>query len=226
MKKKIISIASLVIGIGLIVIICVYNGSAHEDKEKVASNNVEEKASSKDKEKIDEDIETTDDDEAIEDEAVVEDQSAANNETEVEQVAEVSNNEAEQEVANNSQAASANTTTSVNNSMENKVNDNVLESNSSNNNVVTSKYKDGTFKGTAEGYNGPVTVSVTISSDKITAINVVSHEDDDAFFNEAKNVINKIISSQGTNVDVVSGATYSSKGIINASASAINSAKN
>ncbi|MBU5488703.1 FMN-binding protein [Clostridium sp. MSJ-8] len=226
MKKKIISIASLIIGIALIVIICVYNGSSHKEKENVASNKTEEKVSSKDNKEKNEEKESSKDNEKKEDQAVIEDNATdENNNTEEEQPVQNTENKEDKPLSStNSQQQTANTTTSTNNVVENKNSNSGVTSND--NNVISSKYKDGTYKGTADGYNGPVTVSVTIASDKITAINVISYEDDDEFFNEAKGVINKIISNQGTNVDVVSGATYSSKGIINASASAINSAKN
>lgn len=238
MKKKIISIASLIIGVALIVIICVYNGSSHKNEENVAANNVKEKVSSEDKndKEKDENKESTKDKaDADEEEATSEDKSTdeAVNDTTEEQQKQSSTEQAAQQgeaSTSNPQTQSSNTTTAVNNATtENKTSNagSTPTSNSgSNNTVASSKYKDGTYKGTAEGYNGPVTVSVTISGDKITSINVLSYEDDDEFFNDAKGVINKIISSQNTNVDVVSGATYSSKGIINASASAINNAKN
>lgn len=75
---------------------------------------------------------------------------------------------------------------------------------------------DGVYRGTGVGYNGDVTVDVTIADKTITQIDIVSESDDDAFFNRAKGVIDEIISSQSLEVDVVSGATYSSNGIINA----------
>lgn len=91
----------------------------------------------------------------------------------------------------------------------------------------TSKYKDGTYTGTAEGYYGPVTVSVTISGDKITAISVTSHEDDPEYMSDAQSgVIAAILLMQNTNVSAVSGATYSSEGIMDAVAAALAKALN
>lgn len=75
---------------------------------------------------------------------------------------------------------------------------------------------DGVYKGSATGFSGPVTVAVTIMDKKITSIDILSSTDDEAFFNRAKGVIDRIISSQSLDVDVVSGATYSSNGIIKA----------
>ena len=59
-------------------------------------------------------------------------------------------------------------------------------------------------------------VSVEIKDKSIIAINILSTQDDEAFFNRAKGVIDKIIAGQTLDVDVVSGATYSSNGIISA----------
>ena len=77
--------------------------------------------------------------------------------------------------------------------------------------------KDGTYKGSANGYGGKITVNVTVSKKTMTAIDVVSAPGEtDSFFNRAKGVIDEMLTAQSTDVDVVSGATYSSNGIIGA----------
>ena len=77
--------------------------------------------------------------------------------------------------------------------------------------------KDGTYKGSANGYGGKVTVNVTISKKTMTAIDIVSAPGEtDSFFSRAKGVIDEMLTAQSTDVDVVSGATYSSNGIIGA----------
>lgn len=77
--------------------------------------------------------------------------------------------------------------------------------------------KDGTYKGSANGYGGKVTVNVTVSKKTMTAIDIVSAPGEtDSFFQRAKGVIDKMLTAQSTDVDVVSGATYSSNGIIGA----------
>lgn len=84
---------------------------------------------------------------------------------------------------------------------------------------------DGVYKGSATGFSGPVTVAVTIMDKKITSIDILSSTDDEAFFNRAKSVIDRIISSQSLDVDAVSGATYSSNGIIGAVKNALTGEK-
>ena len=81
----------------------------------------------------------------------------------------------------------------------------------------TSKYKDGTYSGSASGFSGTLQVSVQISNDVITSITITSHNDTPGFADRAlEEIPSKIIASQSTNVDVISGVTYTSKGIINA----------
>ena len=87
-------------------------------------------------------------------------------------------------------------------------------------------YKDGTYSGTAFGYVDNVSVSVTIQDDVITSIAITYYGDDDLYYSDATSVISRILSAQSTNVDTVSGATYTSQGIINAVKNALASAKN
>lgn len=93
--------------------------------------------------------------------------------------------------------------------------------------VVQNKYKDGKFSGSAYGYDGNIYVTITINDDKITNIEATSDESDPWYFESCvENVTSQIISSQSTNVDATSGATYSSEGIMAAVEQALNSAKN
>ncbi|WP_010233623.1 4Fe-4S binding protein [Clostridium arbusti] len=99
---------------------------------------------------------------------------------------------------------------------------------SSTNTLQRIKYKDGNYMGTGTGFNGGTTkVSISIKNGKINTIKTVSTEDDQAFYKNVENIIpNKIISAQSTSsIDTVSGATYSSKGLIDATQNALNKAK-
>lgn len=91
---------------------------------------------------------------------------------------------------------------------------------------VTYKYKNGTFRGSGEGYGGTITVNITIKDDIISGISVESHNEDEPFWSDGKAVINSILSSQSANVNGISGATFSSSGIKQAVNAALNSAKN
>lgn len=75
---------------------------------------------------------------------------------------------------------------------------------------------DGVYTGSGSGFGGDVKVEVTVQDGKIASIKVLSHKDGSSYMSKAKSVINRIISKQTTNVDTVSGATFSSQGIIKA----------
>lgn len=85
--------------------------------------------------------------------------------------------------------------------------------------------EDGVYKGTGTGYAGDITVSVLIKDKQIVSIDILSSSDDAAFFTRAKAVIDKIIEGQMLDVDTVSGATFSSRGIISAVKNALTGEK-
>ncbi|KXB43633.1 hypothetical protein HMPREF3188_01415 [Tissierellia bacterium KA00581] len=89
---------------------------------------------------------------------------------------------------------------------------------------VGGRLKDGTYQGSAPGYRGNIRVSVTVSDGKIAKVDILGYDDDDAYFSSAVGVINQMIGQTSGNVDSVSGATYSSVGIMNAVNNALNKA--
>ena len=81
----------------------------------------------------------------------------------------------------------------------------------------TDKYKDGIYKGQAKGFGGMVVVEITINQGQIEKVNIISADKEDkAYFDMATGVVDEIIENQSADVDAVSGATFSSNGIINA----------
>lgn len=91
--------------------------------------------------------------------------------------------------------------------------------------IDTSSLKDGTYMGTGVGYTGNITTQVTISGGRIADIQIASSEDTGSWFEDAKAVVQRILDAQSTNVDTVSGATYSSQGILQAVANALKQAE-
>ena len=88
-------------------------------------------------------------------------------------------------------------------------------------------YKDGTYQGSGTGFGGMITVQVTVSGGKITAVDILSASGETgSYFASAQGVVSKVLSSQSPNVDAVSGATYSSNGIIQAVQNALSQAGN
>lgn len=88
-----------------------------------------------------------------------------------------------------------------------------------------STYRDGSYEGSAKGFGGNVVVKVTVKNDKIEKIDLVdASKEDGSYLASAKGVIKSILDKQSTDVDTVSGATFTSTGIINAVISALEKA--
>lgn len=74
-----------------------------------------------------------------------------------------------------------------------------------------------TVQTSAQGYKGAVTVEVTVAGEKITAAQLVSSEDSDFTKPVIEGIIAKVVKKGGAaGVDVVAGATYSSKAVLEA----------
>ena len=127
-------------------------------------------------------------------------------------------------VQNQAASASSDSSTSADTSDSASTDDNSASDDAADADNV---YKDGTYTGEADGYGGTIQVEVTLASDEITSINVVSAPgEDSAYLSQAESVIDSILSAQSTDVDTVSGATFSSTGILNAVDEALGKAEN
>ncbi|SFB12743.1 FMN-binding domain-containing protein [Acetitomaculum ruminis DSM 5522] len=92
-------------------------------------------------------------------------------------------------------------------------------------NSSKSSYTDGNYQGKGSGFGGDIVVEVVIKKGKISKINVLSHDnEDDAYYNMASDVISDIYEAQSADVDTISGATFSSTGIIEATKDALSKA--
>lgn len=81
---------------------------------------------------------------------------------------------------------------------------------------------DGTFTGTAQGYGGPITSQVTIENGYIAKVEIVDHAGETpAYYAQAERLTQDIVDAQTTTVDTVSGATFSSAGILNSTTQAL-----
>ena len=86
-------------------------------------------------------------------------------------------------------------------------------------------YKDGTYTGEADGFGGTVKVEVIVKKQKIKEVNIVSADGEDgSYLTMAKDIIPKILDAQSAEVDTISGATFSSTGIKNATKQALEKA--
>ncbi|MCF0141777.1 MAG: FMN-binding protein, partial [Parasporobacterium sp.] len=94
-----------------------------------------------------------------------------------------------------------------------------------------SEYMDGTYVGSGYGYHGGLTtVAVTIENGQIVDIETIEENDQphhgQDYYSSAFNLIYPdILYYQSADVDAVSGATYSSRGIIDAVSDALSQAR-
>lgn len=91
-------------------------------------------------------------------------------------------------------------------------------------NESTTKIKDGVYEGVGYGKGGKIKVEVSIEDDTITEIKTVSHNETPGFDNAIKTLTENIISSNSTDVDIVSGCTLTSTGFKEAVNAALTSA--
>ena len=91
--------------------------------------------------------------------------------------------------------------------------------------ITDGAYKDGTYTGEADGFGGTVKVEVIVKKQKIKEVNIVSADGEDgSYLTMAKDIIPKILDAQSAEVDTISGATFSSTGIKNATKQALDKA--
>ena len=81
---------------------------------------------------------------------------------------------------------------------------------------------DGAFLGTAQGYGGPITVRVTIENGYIEQLEIVNAENEDApYLDQTRRLLADVVNANTSAVDVVSGATFTSAGILNGATEAL-----
>jgi uncharacterized protein with FMN-binding domain len=99
-----------------------------------------------------------------------------------------------------------------------------------NNTVASTQYKDGTYTGSVDNaFYGNVQVSATIQSGKITAVNFLQYPDESPnslYVNTSAipYLKQEAIKAQSSNVNVVTGATYTSQAFVQSLSSALSQA--
>lgn len=103
-------------------------------------------------------------------------------------------------------------------------NENKENENSTIEQLITS-VNDGTYRGIGEGFKGDITIDVVVEDGKIIAIEIIEESETKDIAGPAfEEIPKRIIDSQSSTIDVYSGATYASKGIIEAVENALTSA--
>lgn len=85
------------------------------------------------------------------------------------------------------------------------------------NTASAATYTDGVYEGEGEGFGGTIKVKVEVAGGKITSIELVEHGETPGIGDVGlDDVIGRIIAEQKLDVDVSSGATFSSNGVMEA----------
>lgn len=84
---------------------------------------------------------------------------------------------------------------------------------------------DGSYRGSAIGYGGQMSVTVRVSGGVIASVTVDSHRETSGYYNRAVALLERIVQKNSTDVDTISGATVTSKGILSAVENALSSVK-
>ncbi|ABR50690.1 FMN-binding domain protein [Alkaliphilus metalliredigens QYMF] len=82
---------------------------------------------------------------------------------------------------------------------------------------IAGGYSDGTYTGTGKGYGGDIVVTVEVANERIASISIDEHGETPGIGDTAaEGVAEQIIASQELEVEIVTGATMSSEGLMEA----------
>ena len=85
---------------------------------------------------------------------------------------------------------------------------------------------DGIYEGSGDGFGGEIKVRLTVKDNKLEKVEILSAENETKdYLESAKKILDDAIDKQSVDVDMVSGATLSSNGIISAMKDAIKNGK-
>lgn len=92
-------------------------------------------------------------------------------------------------------------------------------------NISIASLKDGTYQGEAKGFAGKIITKIIVEDGKITEIEIIDHHESKGWYEEVFMVLPKeIIKKQRLQVDAISGATKTSKGLLKSVENAVKKA--
>ncbi len=91
----------------------------------------------------------------------------------------------------------------------------------------SSGLKDGIWKATGQGFGGDITLQVSIKDHKITRVEILSAQGEDPeYLSMAETLLSEIVDAQTADgLDTITGATFSSRGILAAAEQALEEAE-
>jgi fumarate reductase flavoprotein subunit len=91
--------------------------------------------------------------------------------------------------------------------------------------TVAERFVPGVYTGEAAGYNGPIIVEVEVDKSAILDIRIEKQNEDDLFGGEAMDELRRrVLETDDTDIDAVSGATITSDAFLRAINEALNKA--
>jgi uncharacterized protein with FMN-binding domain len=89
----------------------------------------------------------------------------------------------------------------------------------------TGPYVSGIYQGEGTGYGGSICVTITVTNGYIESVEVTDHSGEDpAYYNLAESIVSEMIDRQTSQVDAATGATFSSRGLMEAVSAALEQA--
>ena len=89
-----------------------------------------------------------------------------------------------------------------------------------------SGYQDGVWEGSGTGFGGEIKLAITIADHQISKVEILSAEAEDPdYLSIASALLDQIVEEQSADLDTVSGATFSSTGILEAASAALEEAE-
>jgi uncharacterized protein with FMN-binding domain len=85
-------------------------------------------------------------------------------------------------------------------------------------------YNSGTYTGEGQGHGGAIKVAVSVNDKKIEKIEILEHSESDFSKPVFKEILDLAIENNTASVDAVSGATETSKGLVDALNDAVSKA--
>ncbi|WP_034328558.1 FMN-binding protein [Alkaliphilus transvaalensis] len=94
-------------------------------------------------------------------------------------------------------------------------------------NSTTGGLNDGTYEGTGQGFKGDIKIELVVEDGKVTDLNVLEHGETEGISDAAfEGITEQLLEKQSADLDVITGATMTSEGLIEAIEEALPKASN
>jgi uncharacterized protein with FMN-binding domain len=85
------------------------------------------------------------------------------------------------------------------------------------NGELSGEYRDGVYEGTGQGLRGPVRIRIRLETGLVTELEILEHQEDEFGGGPAmEELAERVLEYNSADIDVISGATESSRGFLDA----------